>query len=426
MKTTDSLECLPKIEEEGYRYGKAWAYYVLVLFFLLCASNFLVRRVIIPLFPAIKAALKLSDTQLGFLGGAVNLTIPIFVFPVAYLIDKYGRKNIIGVMSAVWTACSMLGSIVTGFWPLFFTRLGLGIGEAGFAPGSNAVIADYFPKSKRSTAMGIMNAGSSFGVVLGLLLGGMISAKWGWEKALLLVAIPGIALTILTFFIKEKPLALPANATANQLPMGKFLKKMFTTPTLLLIYAGTALFVLFVASVNTWNTTLFVRVHQIPIQKAALYAAGILVISGISGLYGGALVDFVRKRIKTAPMIITAITMLWSGIFYTVGFFVAPQSQQITFIIIATITISCFSGPIYAALLELSPAQAKAKATSLIIIIQNILGLALGPILTGFLSDKFGLEHAIGIMGIIGIIAALLILAGTFTFLKDLERSECL
>ncbi len=413
---------------DDYPYGKKWAYFVLFLLFMLMMSNFLDRRVIIPLFPAIKAEFGLSDAQLGILGGAVNFTLPLLVFPVAYFLDRYSRKKLVGAMAAIWTACTLLCSLSTGFWSLFLYRLGVGVGESGYGPGSTAITADYVPKSKLSSALGFINSGASFGVVIAILAGGFITPRLGWKAAFALVALPGILFTILIFFIKERT-NLPtagANAAPARVPMIPFLKKMLTCPTMLLLFMANAAFILFQAGVNTWNTTLFVRVHQLPLEKASVLAAGLVVLSGVSTLLGGVVVDRLRRRFPKAPMICCAFFAFWTGLFYVWGFFFAPVDKQIMAIFIASLTVGGTTGPMMAAIVEISPSAAKASATSLMIIVQNIFGLAFGPILIGLLSDHMGLEASIGSLSLLCLISGVFYLLCSLFYARDKERAEIL
>lgn len=202
-----------KVIPEGYIFTKRYTNYIFVLLFLLYMFDYIDRMVITSLFPFLKADWNLTDTQCGMLVSAVYWSIVLFTFPVSILVDRWSRRKTIGIMATLWGIATAAGAFTKTFRQLFIVRTVIGVGEAGYAPGGSALLSAIYPQKKRSWMMGLWNASIPLGSAIGVALGGLIAAKWGWRHALGLVALPGIIVAILFFFIKDyKTVGLVKNA----------------------------------------------------------------------------------------------------------------------------------------------------------------------------------------------------------------------
>lgn len=191
---------------------RAYALYALGLLAAINLLNYLDRNVIFALFEPIKRELALSDTQLGWLGSAYILVYSLAALPFGILSDLRSRRAVIAGGVAVWSAFTFLGGLVRNFWQLFACRSAVGIGEAAFAPAASSLVADYFPGKGRAAAMGVLSSGLALGGVLGLLLGGLIEARWGWRVAFMVVGVPGFLLAVLAGRIVD-PTRAPSRLT---------------------------------------------------------------------------------------------------------------------------------------------------------------------------------------------------------------------
>ena len=192
-----------KIIPEGYLFTRGYTNYVFVLLFLLYMFDYVDRMVITSLFPFLKTDWGLTDTQCGMLVSAVYWSIVLFTFPVSILVDRWSRRKTIGLMALVWSAATGLSAFSRTFRQLFYARSIIGVGEAGYAPGGSAMISALYPAGKRSWMMGLWNASIPLGSAIGVAIGGLIAAKLGWRQALGIVAIPGMIVAILFFFVKD-------------------------------------------------------------------------------------------------------------------------------------------------------------------------------------------------------------------------------
>ena len=123
--------------------------------------SFMDRQILSILMEAIKADLQLSDTQLGLLSGLVfAIFYATLGLPIARLADRSSRTNIIAASLAFWSAMTAVCGFAQNFVHLMLARIGVGIGEAGFGPPSQSIIADLYPPEKRASAMAIYSLGS--------------------------------------------------------------------------------------------------------------------------------------------------------------------------------------------------------------------------------------------------------------------------
>ena len=192
-----------KIVPQGYLFTRKYTNYIFVLLFLLYMFDYVDRMVITSLFPFLKADWGLTDTQCGMLVSAVYWSIVLFTFPVSILVDRWSRRKTIGLMALVWSVATGLGAFSLNFKHLFYARSVIGVGEAGYAPGGSAMISALYPVEKRSWMMGLWNASIPLGSAIGVAVGGIIATHWGWRHALGIVAIPGLFIAILFFFVKD-------------------------------------------------------------------------------------------------------------------------------------------------------------------------------------------------------------------------------
>ncbi len=185
------------------RPGPLYSGYALALLAFINILNYLDRNVIFALFEPIKRDLSLTDTQLGWLASAYVLVFSLSALPFGVLSDLRSRRAVISGGVALWSAFTFMSGWVRGFWQLFLCRASVGIGEAAYGPASQSLVADYYPGRGRALAMGILMSGVALGGVLGILLGGMLEARYGWRVAFMAVAVPGFFAAILAGRLKD-------------------------------------------------------------------------------------------------------------------------------------------------------------------------------------------------------------------------------
>src|SRR3990167_1773487 len=114
--------------------GGAYRYYVLAMLIVVYTFNFVDRQILGILKDSIQVELKLTDTQVGLMGGiafaALYSTLGI---PIAWLADRYSRTSIMTGALALWSGFTAACGLATGFWSLFLLH-GRGRGRSGRRP----------------------------------------------------------------------------------------------------------------------------------------------------------------------------------------------------------------------------------------------------------------------------------------------------
>lgn len=202
--------------------SRSYPVYVLTLLTLINFLNYADRNVVFAVFEPLKRDLHLSDQQLGWIGSAYIVVLSLAALPLGVLGDLRTRRGVIAWGVGLWSLFTSLGGAVRGFWQLFVCRAMVGVGEAGYGPVSQALIAEYFPEKRRALAIGIYSVGMALGGVLGIWLGGLLAEAYGWRLAFLWLGIPGFGLAVLASRLREPRRRPPA-------PIATTLRRFTTT-----------------------------------------------------------------------------------------------------------------------------------------------------------------------------------------------------
>jgi len=205
-----------------------YAWYALGVLVLVYMLNFIDRQILSILANDIKADLRMTDADLGFLyGTAFAIFYALFGIPLGRLADGWHRVRLLSLSLALWSAMTALSGFAKNAATLTVARIGVGVGEASAAPSAYSLIGDWFPARLRGTAIGLYSAGLFVGSGLSLLIGGLIVEGWngafpdgdaplglkGWQAAFLGVGLPGLLLAMWVFTLRE-----PARGAIDGLP----------------------------------------------------------------------------------------------------------------------------------------------------------------------------------------------------------------
>jgi MFS family permease len=183
-------------------------YKTLVLAFLLLAYtfNFIDRTIIATIGQAIKVDLKITDTQLGLLGGlSFAVLYTLLGIPIARLAERWNRVSIISLALVVWSGFTVACGFAGNFISLLAMRVGVGVGEAGCSPPSHSLISDYFEPKRRASALSIYAFGIPLGSMIGAVAGGWLAKTYGWRVAFMVVGAPGLILALLVKLVVKEP-----------------------------------------------------------------------------------------------------------------------------------------------------------------------------------------------------------------------------
>ena len=380
-------------------YTNRYRYYVLALLTLGYVFNFVDRQVMTILIEPIKMEFGASDTQMGLLSGlAFALFYATLGIPVARLADRWSRRNVLAISMTTWSAVTALCATATGFWHLLLLRIGVGIGEAGGTPPSQSLLADYFPPEKRAFAQGILATAPNIGILVGLFGGALIAEAYGWRSVFLVFGIPGVLLAILIQLTIKEPLKVTASASEEGVGLFATLDNIFKLPSFAHIMVGVGFTGIAGYGLGVWSPSFLVRVHNMSLVDAGLYLGLIGVFGGGLGtISSGLLVDRLARRDKRWQLWLPAI-----GIFLALptqlAFLLWPAEHRLVmgdvdvpfalvFMGLSAVFASFWIAPSYAAVQNLVPQYWRTQASALMLLAINLLGMGLGPLLVGMLSD---------------------------------------
>lgn len=365
--------------------------YTLFILFLFYTFNFIDRQILVILQEPIKADLGLSDKQLGLLTG---FSFAIFYvtagIPIARLADRSNRRNIMAACLTIWSGMTALSGLVTSYAQLVLARIGVGIGEAGCSPPAHSMISDMYDRKERSTALSIYSTGIYFGILLGFLIGGYVAADFGWRMTFFIVGLPGILLAVVMMITVKEPLRRmhsDQGSITKQTLFGS-LKIFWQKPSFRYFSMGCAMSGFVSYGTGNFMPSYLARSHGMEISDIGLWLSMINGFGGMIGTYlGGVLTDKFGDTDKRWYCWIPALGAIGCFPLYF-WIFTTNQTELMLYIMpIPFILATFYLGPaIASAHMIVSPVQ-RAMASAVLFFILNLIGLGLGPLAIGAISD---------------------------------------
>lgn len=430
------------------RVAPAYRTYAACLLLVIYILNFIDRQVINILAEPIKRDLGLADWQVGLMSGfAFALFYTVLGIPIARLAERRNRPLIIAASLTAWSGFTALCGFARSFGQLCLLRVGVGVGEAGCTPPAQALISEYFPKEKRASALAFYALGVPLGTLLGMAFGGVIADAFGWRDAFMLVGAPGlVAAVLVTFTLRETRPELTADlqAVAPALPTRQAFAVLARKRTFWLLACAVGFKVLFTDGQAPFTAAFFLRSH--PAEMASLAARfglkpigflGIViglmtgVFGAVSTWLGGVLADRAAARDVRDVVVVPALAIIITVPAYIAAVLVSDARLAFALMAVQSFTNCFWAGPVYATTHGIVPKHLRATATSVLILVINLMGMGSGPVFVGAISDLFsgplGFGPAEGLRAAL-ICAALASLAGAAlywtarrTIVADLE-----
>jgi MFS family permease len=379
---------------------KRYAWTVTGMACALMTVDFIDRQLIVAAFPYLKAEWRLSDTQLGALVSIVSVAVALGAFPTALLADRWGRVKAVAAMGTTWSLATLAGGLTQNFAQLLAARAVVGAGEAGYGPAAGALLSAVFPASRRATVLGAFQAAAPLGTLLGVVLGGIIAAHWGWRAAFGLLAIPGLVLAVAFLWLRDYRTVRITNLTGSAgQRVRATLAALFRTPSGVAAVIGGAFQLMVVATIYTWLPSYLNRSYGHAVDRAASLT-GVVIIAGIVGTIAFAyLADRLgsgdpRARLRVPAVLSTATLVMLTSAFALLD----AGPLQFALILTGGLTMTAAVGPVAAVMTDVVHPGLRATAIATVSVVQNLLGLAIGPLLTGLLADLYGLRNALAVM----------------------------
>lgn len=430
-----SVDCLSEDERNRWPVKKSTAFYAFFVIFMLALLDMADRQILAALFPYLKVEFGFTDSQLGFLASLVNFGLVVMAIPTAYLVDRWSRKKMLAVMTLIWSGATAACAFVSGYAHLAICRFFVGAGEAGYLPAGQTILACSFPKKYQTAAIAVTTYGMTIGAMLGLLGAAYIASHWGWRHAFGVFAIPGIILGIMCLFMKDfkvKSVEPSCHEGANtgeslaKASYGKVFVSICKTPTLVYGVLAHSLILLVTSAMQIWMPTYFTRAAGVAPTVAAMMAAITMFVSFLGAIAGASLIDWLRKQGMSLVLIIMCGLSLFALAAKLLAFGVVTPGTVVQLSIIVLAGLATTPASIVGSTLvaDLSLPQHRATAVSLMVVVQNICGMALGPMIMGFVADMFSLPTAILLLSCLLMVSALLYFLASRTYKQDMMKME--
>ena len=368
---------------------------ILWVLLIVYVFNFLDRQIVNILAEPIGRDLKLSDTQLGLMTGlAFALIYTVLGIPLARYADRPGsdRGRLIAVSLAVWSGMTALCGLAMNFPQLLLARIGVGIGEAGCTPAAHSLIADRVAPEKRPGAMAFYAMGIPLGSLLGMVIGGQLADLVGWRHAFLFVGLPGLLMVaVVLLVVRDTGRVVHVQPEGGRESVVKTLAILLRSPTFVMLLAAASASSFLSYGKATWATIFFQRTHGLTPGEVGFWLGLGNGLAGLAGTWlGGWIANRLgRKHLTTAPAIGMALAIPLA----LAGYNASDWRLGIALLMLPSLLNSLYYGPVFSSAQGLVAQRHRAMASAMVLFSQNLIGLGLGPLFFGMLSDWFKPEY---------------------------------
>lgn len=391
-----------------------WRQHALLLVLtLLYIESFIGRQIMAVMIEPIKAEFGASDTQMGLLTGLGFAVVFIFTGLLAgRLADKVNRTRLLAASALIWCVITALSGFAIGFFSLLLMRMMIAVAEAPITSASLSLLSDSYPIERRSFAISCFTSGATFAAIIALTLGAYWVEQYGWRQTFFIISTPALFISLVLFFIMPEPSrgqyddihSAPAdNIPTTTISFRTSIKALLKRKDYCLLVGSSAIATLGANAFGMWNATFLVRSHDLTISQAGMVAGffgGGAAAVGI--LLSGYLADRIAQKKGVLWLPILGHILGWISI---VVYFSWPKGlgdelsfSGIPFAILFCTLASFFSvwwvSPCLTLLTGIVPGSQRALAISIQTVIITFLGIGLGPMLVGVLSELF--SHQLG------------------------------
>jgi MFS transporter, Spinster family, sphingosine-1-phosphate transporter len=406
---------------------RRYAWSVFAILFALMVVDYVDRQVVVSMFSHLKAQWSLSDSQLGGLVSIVSVTVAFGAVPLSLLADRWSRVKSIFLMALIWSLSTIACAFAGSYSHLLAARAVVGVGEAAYGTVGAALLASLFPLRMRSTVLGGFLAAGMLGSVLGVVLGGFIAEHWGWQAGFGAVGIPGLLLALVFLLIVRdyKTVALPGAKGPGEPPRFSariVLAELLRPRTALITCIGAGLNLLVLSTTWAWLPSFFNRYYGLAPDQAGLKTGLVVLVGGVGALLWSVVADRLSSRLPRARLLVPAAAAVLTTVFMCTAFAaLQPGPVQFALILAGGLVMAGSVGPTDAVVIDVIHPSLRATAVSILSLTRNLFGLAGGPLLTGALSDAYGLQFAMSVVSGIGLLAAVMYVLAARTYEADLR-----
>lgn len=387
------------------------AWYMLVVLTLIFILSFVDRSSLSLVVGPIKEQFGVSDFQMSFLlGVSFVLFYSTISIPAGYLVDRFSRRGVIGWAVFAWSSMTILCGLAKNYFQLFLFRAGIGVGEAALQPAAYSMIRDAFPPDRRGRAFGIYHLGPMFGVGFSLFVGGWLlklsesgavaGVPWlgtlsPWQFVIVVPGLVGLPLAALMLSVRE-----PLRVTKQKSPVSggwaayhealAYVRQHWRI--YLPLWGAATLHAMAVSGFNAWAPTVIARGWGVPLAGIGRTLGPLMMLSVMPGLLLlGLVMDRLSKRgRRAAPLEVALVSMAVANLATLPLAWVGDLKVAAVFYVLHTFFASGMASSAGATMSQVTPSALMGRMTSIFFLVQNLLGLALGPTMVTLLAHAYG------------------------------------
>jgi MFS family permease len=398
--------------------GYAWT--VVAILIATAVLSYTDRQVLSLLVDPIRADLGITDIQVSHLmGAAFAIVYGVAGIPLGYLADRTSRRNLIFGGVLVWSLGTLSCALAHTYGQLFASRLVVGLGEAVLSPAAISLISDYFPPTRRGTAVGAFLSGIAMGIGASILIGGGV-LHWvqlgalaatplatlsSWRLVLLVIGAPGLLWALAILAIREpvrraealgRPVGGPAAAGTSTLEAEH--SGPVRWARVIPIYLVVALASLVDNAVGAWAPSLLTRGFHMDRAQVGI-ELGTLLTAAFGGgvLLGGWLAD--RAGVRGGWSRKLLVCLVAGALILPAA--AAMDAGHVRFVLLSVPAYFALSGIVtacgFSAILDVVPNRSRGLAMGISFLLNVAVGGSVGPWAVAFASDRvFGAQAGLG------------------------------
>ena len=361
--------------------------------------SFIDRKLPFILVESIKADLALSDTQIGLMtGAAFTLIYAVTGVPLSVAATRLGRKWVIVSCVLLWSCLTAAGGLATSFWQLALARTGVAIGEAGVVPLAHEMIGVYFPTA-RAKALAFFSMGAPIGILLGLVLGGWINDLANWRVAMVVLGLPGIPIAIAAFMLLPEPVA--SRDVGRRAARGTGLRILLRSATYRHLLAAGTLFGCSSGATMTFTSAFAMRSFDLSASQVGTpYGLLVGLAGGCGVLLSGYLTDRLRRSDPRWGLWLVSGALITTVPFHLLAWHAPALGIMIALLIVPELFQLYYAPPTFSAIQAVTPPEHHALGSAVFLLFATGVGISLGPLITGTLSDQFAARGIIPALGL--------------------------
>ena len=359
-------------------------YLIVFTLWLLVFSSASQTMIISPILPLIGDQLSIADAALGTLVSAYSVMLAVFAIISGPISDKIGRRRILLLGCATMTLALTLHGLVTNYAAFLTVRLFAGCAGGILSGAAVSYIGDYFPYDRRGWATGWVMSGAAFGQIIGIPLGIVLAARWGFRSPFYMFAAT-MAATVVLLFVKVpqpnvKRTAHPLSvrkAAADYVAMLRRREVAWAALAFFMMFLGVSIFVIYLP---TWL--------ERDLGATGEEIALMFLVGGIANVVTGPQAGKLSDRIGRKGIILMATVGLSIVMVLTVPL-VTNLVAAYVFFFLTMVLVAMRVSPFSALLTALVTDERRGSLMSLTVALGQM-GFALGGAVAGLLFAHVG------------------------------------